>query len=157
MVSVSKYFRAGVAGAPLTNLISMYGSIYWNSGTPDQELLETGQGRLINPYWEDLERYMRNSPIFNAQNIDAPLLLAFGDQDGAVDWNQGVEMYITMRRLGKEVVMLVYPGENHGLARRPNQVDYAKRVRHFFEHHLKGHSPEPWLKSGVPFVNRGGG
>lgn len=157
LVGASKYFAAGVAGAPLTNLISMYGSIYWNSGTPDQELLETGQGRLIGPYWEDLERYMANSPIFQAQNIDVPLLIAFGDNDGAVDWNQGVEMYITMRRLAKEVIMLVYPGENHGLARRPNQIDYAKRVRHFFDVYLKGARPDEWLKEGVPFVRRGEG
>jgi dipeptidyl aminopeptidase/acylaminoacyl peptidase len=157
LVGASNYFAAGVAGAPLTNLISMYGSIYWNSGTPDQELLETGQGRLIGPYWEDLERYIANSPIFQAQNIKVPLLIAFGDNDGAVDWNQGVEMYITMRRLAKEVIMLVFPGENHGLARRPNQIDYAKRVRHFFDVHLKGARPDEWLKEGVPFLRRGEG
>jgi dienelactone hydrolase len=157
VISKSKMFSAAVAGAPLTNLISMYGSIYWNSGTPDQELMETGQGRLEVPYWEDLKTYMDNSALFNAKNITTPLLIAFGDQDGAVDWHQGQELYTTMRRMGKDITMLVYADENHNYTKRPDQMDYAQRVRHFFDVNLKGAKPEPWLSEGVPFLKKDGG
>lgn len=151
----SKMFKAFVAGAPLTDLISMYGSIYWNSGTPDQEILETSQGRLEVPYWDDLKNYIENSPVFNVKGNQAPLLITFGTADGAVDWHQGQEMYIAMRRLGKDVVLLVYDGENHGLAKKANQLDYAHKVRHFFDVYLKGVAPEKWLKEGVPFIEKG--
>ena len=40
-------FKAAVAGAPLTNLISMSNSIYWNTGTPDAKIFETSQGRFV--------------------------------------------------------------------------------------------------------------
>ena len=43
-------------------------------------------------------------------------MILHNDKDGAVDFTQGVEYYNTLRRLGKPVVMLEYPGENHGLA-----------------------------------------
>ncbi len=157
VVTQSKVFSAAVAGAPLTELMSMYNSFYWNWGETNQVIFESSQGRMAVPWWEDMKSYLDNSPVFHAGKITAPLLIAFGDADGAVDWHQGQYLYNTMRRMGKSIIMLVYPGENHGLAKRPNQLDYAKRVRHFFDVHLQGAKPEPWVTQGVPFVKKGEG
>jgi hypothetical protein len=57
--------------------------------------------------------------------------------------------------MGKNMVMLVYANENHGLAQPANMKDYAKRARHFFDVYLKGAEPEKWVKEGVPFVRLG--
>ena len=46
-------------------------------------------------------------------------MLCVGDKDGASDWHQDIEFYNLARRAGKDVVMLVYPGENHSLAKKP--------------------------------------
>ena len=46
--------------------------------------------------------------------------------------------------------MLEYTGENHGLARRPNQRDYTVRMKEFFDHYLKGAPAPDWLTKGVP-------
>ncbi len=154
IVSQTDLFSAAVAGAPLTNMISMYNSIYWNSGQPDQQIFETSQGRLREPYWQILENYIANSPVFQAQRINTPLLVAFGDQDGAVDWNQGVEFYITLRRLQKPVIMLVYAGENHGLAKKENQLDYTLKINEFFNHFLLNKSPAAWITEGVPYLKK---
>ena len=54
----------------------------------------------------------------------------------------------------KNVVYLVYEGENHSLAKRPNQLDYAHRLRHFFDVYLKGMKAEPWVTDGVPFLKK---
>ena len=86
--------------------------------------------------------------------MSKPLMIAFGDNDGAVDWHQGQELYSTLRRMGKFIIMLVYAGENHELARRPNQLDYAHKVRHFFDVYLKGAKPESWVADGVPFLKK---
>ena len=48
-------------------------------------------------------------------------MLLHNDKDGAVDFNQGVEYFNTLRRLNKPVVMLQYKGENHGLVKPANQ------------------------------------
>jgi hypothetical protein len=61
-----------------------------------------------------------------------------------------MEYFNTLRRLGKPVVLLEYPGENHGLARPANQQDYTIRMKEFFDHHLKGAPAPDWLKFGVP-------
>ncbi len=152
VVTQTDIFSAAVAGAPLTNMISMYNSIYWNSGGTDASIFEVSQGRFPKPYWEDMEKFIQNSPVFNASKINTPLLVAFGDEDGAVDFNQGVEMYNTMRRLEKEFILLVYDGENHGLRLRQNQLDYANRTHDWFNHFLRDSEPAKWISDGIPFL-----
>ncbi len=154
VTTVSKMFAVGVAGAPLTELTSMYNTYYWNAGITDQQIFETSQGRMGVPFWEDPKVYFDNSPVWQSQKRVAPILFAFGDQDGAVDWHQGQYLYNTLRRMGKNAVMLVYAGENHGLARRPNQLDYAHKVRHYLDVYLKGAKPEPWVTEDVPYLKQ---
>lgn len=154
VVTQTDIFSAAVAGAPLTNMISMYNSMYWNSGGTDATIFEISQGRFPDPYWEDMEKYIQNSPVFQAENINTPLMVAFGDEDGAVDFNQGVELYNTMRRLQKEFVLLVYDGENHGLRLKQNQLDYANRTHDWFNYYLLGHEPASWITDGIPFLEK---
>lgn len=151
----SKMFAAYVAGAPLTELISMYSSFYWNWGQTNQVIFEVSQGRMHVPFWEDMRAYIDNSPLFHAGDISAPMLVEVGTVDGAVDWHQGQYLYNTLRRMGKNMVMLVYANENHGLAVPANQKDYAMRARHFFDVYLKGAEPQKWVTQGVPFINLG--
>ncbi|WP_276485368.1 alpha/beta hydrolase family protein [Paraflavitalea pollutisoli] len=154
IVSQTNIFNAACAGAPLTDLISMSMSIYWNNGIPDQKIFETSQGRFDGPWYERMDAHIRNSPMFNADKIKTPLLIAFGDKDGAVDWHQGIEMYGTMRRMEKEHVMLVYADENHGLAKKENQIDYQQRQREWFDHFLLGKPAAAWIKEGVSYQDK---
>ena len=132
----------------------MYNGIYWNDGSPNQSNFETHQGRMSEPWWMDLQDYMANSPIFQAQKIETPLLVAFGNSDGAVDWHQGIEMYITMRRMGKPFIMLEYDGENHRLAEKENQIDYTKKVHEFFNYYLLGKEATGWLTKGKTYLEK---
>jgi len=154
VTSVSKMFAVGVAGAPLTELTSMYNSFYWNSGVSNQQIFETSQARMEVPFWEDPKAYLDNSPVWQSQKRTAPILIAAGDADGAVDWHQAQYLYQTLRRMGKNAVLLVYAGENHNFTRRPDQLDYSRRLRHFLDVYLKGAKPEPWVTDGVPFLKK---
>ncbi|MEE9394775.1 MAG: prolyl oligopeptidase family serine peptidase [Planctomycetota bacterium] len=154
IVTQTDLFAAGVAGAPLTNMMSMSMNIYWNSGSTNASIFHESQGRMDQPFWRDVETYMKNSPIFNIDALKTPLLIAFGDKDGAVDWHQGIEMYNAARLVDKPLVMLVYEGENHGLAKKKNQVDYHWRVREWFDHHLKGSPAPEWITKGKTFLDR---
>ncbi len=150
----SDVFAAGVAGAPLTNMISMSMSVYWNTGQTDAWIFHESQGRMDRPFWRDLDTYVRNSPIFGLDRMTTPLLVAFGDEDGAVDWQQGVEFYNAARLAQKPVVMLVYPGENHSLRKKSNQVDYHHRVLEWFAHYLKGAPAATWIVEGQSHADR---
>jgi len=154
IITQTDLFSAAVAGAPLIDMISMYNEVYWNSGSPNQNIFETSQGRLREPWWNLMDEYMDNSPMFNADKITTPLLVAFGNKDGAVDWHQGIEMFTTMRRMEKPYIMLVYEGENHGLRKKENMKDYCSKTREFFEHHLLGKDAEPWIVKGKTFMQK---
>ena len=155
IVTRSDLFAAGVAGAPLTNMMSMSVSVYWNSGQTNAAIFTQSQGRMDKFFWQDPENYIRNSPIHGLDNLDTPLLMAFGDKDGAVDWGQGVQMYNAARWAGKDnLVMLVYPGENHSLRRDENMVDYHYRVREWFDTHVKGQEAPKWITEGKSFLER---
>ncbi len=156
-VTQSDLFAAAVAGAPLTNMFSMYLSIYWNTGGTDARIFEISQGRLEVPFWEDEEAYHRNSPVFHIENMNTPLLMAQGTEDGAVDFNQGVEFFNAARRADKDFVFLVYNDENHGFTKDANQLDYHRRINEWFGHYLKGDPPPDWITRGVPYLEQPGG
>ena len=143
-------FAASVAGAPLTDFVSFMGAIHWNAGVPEVDHWETGQARMEVPFWEDPEAHRRNSPIHEVHNLETPLLMAFGDDDGVVDWDQGTEFYNFARRAGKQMVLLVYEGEDHGFRDEANQVDYHRRILEWFGHYLKGETAPRWITEGIP-------
>ncbi len=153
LVTQSNAFAAAVAGAPLTDMVSMYSLIYKNSGSTNQGIFESSQGRFFGGYWDNWEAYYRNSPVFFAKNVQTPLMILHNDKDGAVDFTQGVEYFNTLRRIGKPVWMLEYVGENHGLAKPANMKDYTLRMREFFDAYLMGKTTPGWMKEGVSRVN----
>lgn len=150
IITQTDLFAAAVAGAPLTNMISMYSILYKNTGGTNGAIFESSQGRFTSGPWENWEAYTRNSPVARAANVNTPLIILHNDKDGAVDFTQGMEYYNTLRRLLKPVVLLEYTGENHGLARRANQKDYTVRMKEFFDHFLMGKPMPKWYQEGVP-------
>ncbi|MCC7055294.1 MAG: S9 family peptidase [Gemmatimonadaceae bacterium] len=143
-------FKTAIAGAPLTDMVSMFSSVYWNSGSTNQGIFISSQGRFRSSYAKDPDAYLRNSPNRFANNLSIPFMILHNDRDGAVDFNQGITYYNTLRELGKDVVLLEYVGENHGLARPINQKDYAVRMQEWFDHFLQGKPAPDWMLEGVP-------
>ena len=147
-------FAAAVAGAPITNLVSNYGNFHWNIGIAETDHIETGQQRMEVPIYEDLQAYIRNSAVYGVGTMKTPLLVSVGDQDGTVFWHQGLELYNIARRAGKNVVLVAYGGEDHGLRKKPNQVDYHHRIQQWFDHYLKGEPAAAWIKDGQSVLDR---
>ena len=143
-------FKTAIAGAPLTDMVSMFSSVYWNSGNTNQGIFISSQGRFRSSYARNPDAYLRNSPNRFADSLRIPFMILHNDRDGAVDFNQGITYYNTLRELGKEVVLLEYVGENHGLARPTNQKDYALRMQEWFDHFLQGKPAPAWMQDGVP-------
>lgn len=151
MVTQTDIFDAAIAGAPVSNMTSAYSGIRWGSGLARQFQYEQTQSRIGGSLWEYPERYIENSPVFYADRIDTPLLMMFGDHDTAVPWYQGIEMYLAMRRLDKDAVFLQYHDEPHHLQRYSNKLDYAIKMKEYFDHYLRGYEAPKWITDGVPY------
>jgi dienelactone hydrolase len=150
LITQTDVFAAAVAGAPLTDMVSMYSLVYKNSGGWNGAIFESSQGRFKGGFWDNWDSYYRNSPVFFAKNVHTPLMILHNDKDGAVDFTQGVEYFNTLRRLQKPVIMLEYIGENHSLAKPVNQRDYTERMKEYFDHYLMGAPAPGWMVNGVP-------
>jgi len=151
----TRIFAAGVAGAAITNFLSFNGAVHWSGGNAEYDHWETGQARMDVPPWEDLDAYLRNSPIAKIQDLKTPLLVEAGDADGTVEWHQSMEFYQAARRAGRtDLVMLLYPGEDHGLRKKENQIDYHRRINQWFGHYLKGEPAPAWITGGMTWLER---
>jgi dipeptidyl aminopeptidase/acylaminoacyl peptidase len=150
----TNFFAAGVAGAPITDLVSNYGNHHWSIGIAETDHIETGQQRMEVPLYEDLPAYIRNSAVFNVQNMTTPLLIEVGDSDGTVFFHQGVELYNIARRAKKNVVLIEYAGEDHGLRKKPDQIDYHRRIFAWFDHYLKNETAATWITNGESYLDR---
>jgi dipeptidyl aminopeptidase/acylaminoacyl peptidase len=145
-------FAASVAGAPITDLVSNYGNHHWSSGIAETDHIETGQQRMGVPIYEDLQAYIRNSAVFAVSTMTTPLMIEVGDADGTVFYHQGVELYNIARRARKNVVLLVYQGEDHGLRKKADQVDYQRRIFAWFGHYLKDETAPTWITDGQTYL-----
>ena len=155
MVTKTNLFAAAEAGAPVSNMTSAYGGIRWQTGMSRMFQYERTQSRIGGTLWDERDRYIHNSPLFFADKIRTPLLMMHNDEDGAVPWYQGIELFVALRRLQKPVFMLNYNGEAHGLRRQANQEDWAVRMQQFFDHYLLDAPAPRWMAEGVPAVDKG--
>lgn len=150
----SSLFATAVMGAGISDMVSFAGQMHWSS-VPEFDHWETGQFRMQVAPWEDMAAMTRNSPIAKIHEMRAKsLLIEIGGEDPTVDMRQGVELYNYARRAGKHAVMLLYPGEGHGLGKKENAVDYERRILQWFAHYLKGEPAASWITDGQSWLDR---
>ena len=154
MVTQTKRFKAVAAGAPVVDMVSAYDGIRWGTGLTRQFQYERTQSRIGGSIWEYPTRFIENSPIFWMDKVQTPVLILQNDADTAVPWYQGLEFFLALRRLGKEVYLFNYNGQPHGLQNRADQKDYTIRMQQYFDHFLKGAPAPAWMEKGVPYLER---
>ncbi|MBX3173126.1 MAG: S9 family peptidase [Gemmatimonadaceae bacterium] len=156
IITQTNLFAAAVPNATVINMTSAYGGIRWGSGVERAIVnYERGQSRIGGSLWEYPERYIENSPLFFLDRQTTPVLFMANDNDGAVPWYQGIEYWVAMRRLGKEAYMVNYIGDEHNPRKYANQKDIDRRMQEFFANKLLGAPAPDWMKSGIPFLERG--
>ena len=129
-------FKAAVMSSGFGSLPSLYGYMTAGGLAPWIPWLERVTGAIGAPPWEAPARYVDNSPIFHLDKVRTPLLMQVGGgDDGFVPWNN--EVFVGLRRLGRDVTYLRYDGEGHTLREVPNQMDYWIRVLAFLDTYLK--------------------
>jgi dipeptidyl aminopeptidase/acylaminoacyl peptidase len=94
-------------------------------------------GRILNLPHDDDEAYRRSSPIYHAEGLRAPLLIAHGMVDTNVHFSDVVRLAQRLIELGKtDWEMAVYPVENHGFVEPSSWTDEYRRILELFERHL---------------------
>ena len=155
IITKTNMYKAAWAGAPVVNMTSAYGGIRYGTGISRQFQYEYTQSRIGKTLWEALPQYMESSPLFTLNKVKTPVVILHNDNDDAVPYTQGIEMFTALKRLGKPAWLINYNGEPHGVVQRKNRKDLAIRFEQFFGWLLKDEKPARWLTDGVPAVKKG--
>jgi len=143
-------FAAAVASGAITDLRSYYLSVGWNNSKPNMWRFGTEDWKLYGKTpFENPADFDRNSPLESVRQLNTPLLMWTGKEDTQVDWQQSIEYYLALRRLGKKSVLLLYPGEHHVPINPINQKDIFERVLQWMDYYLKDEKKFQWIKQAM--------
>jgi dipeptidyl aminopeptidase/acylaminoacyl peptidase len=93
-----------------------------------------GASPLENP-----QLYLRKSPFFQMDKVQAPTIIYFGTEDRNVPTDQGWTHYRALYHLGKVPVrFLLFPGEPHGLRKLTHQLRKLEEDLRWFDRYLFG-------------------
>src|SRR4030095_16615776 len=88
----------------------------------------------------DAARLRRISPLFNAENIKAPLMVLQGANDPRVLKVESDEIVAAAKKNGVPVEYVVFPDEGHGFVKKENEIQGYTAVIAFLDRYLKGGS-----------------
>ena len=126
-------FKAAVVGAPCIDLTSMY-------GTSDIGV-SFGERQWGGTLMDSTQVYLDHSPISYADKVETPVLLLHGEADHRCPIEQSEQYFVSLRRLGKEVEFVRFPGCSHLFLRLGHpkmREEYLARTLAWLDKYLKG-------------------
>jgi dipeptidyl aminopeptidase/acylaminoacyl peptidase len=122
MISHYDCFRAAVAERSICNLYSKFGSSDLGFVINKKEMGDVD-------LWSDEELLMSRSPIRYAARVSAPLLILHGEADLRCPIEQSEQWYNALKRLGKEVEYIRFPGASHAMASAGRPLQRLARLK----------------------------
>jgi len=114
--------------------------------------------KSIPPYWAPMKKMMAlrvgdvekekeflrsRSPLFKAERIRIPMLIAQGANDPRVKQAESEQIVDAIRKAGKPVEYLLFGDEGHGFARPENRLKFYAAAETFLAKYLGGGRSEP--------------
>jgi dipeptidyl aminopeptidase/acylaminoacyl peptidase len=129
MIAKDHRFKAATSGAGVAFPLALYGV--------DQYIMQYDE-EIGAPWKVGLEPWIRISyPFLHADQITTPTLFLGGEKDFNVPLVGGEQMYQALRSLGVPTQLVIYPGQNHGIARPSYQKDRMERYLAWYAKYLK--------------------
>jgi dipeptidyl aminopeptidase/acylaminoacyl peptidase len=125
-------YAAAVDYVGVSNLLTFLKAIppYW------KPMLEMFYDMVGNPD-TDADYLKERSPVYHADRIKTPLLIAQGAKDPRVVKNESDQMVEAMKKRGVEVEYIVKDNEGHGFANEENRFEFYEAMERFLARHLK--------------------
>ncbi len=131
IVGHTNRFRAAVTQRCVSNFHSMY-------GTSDIGF-DFGEVEFGGQPWADAENLLKHSPISYVDRIETPLLIIHNEGDLRCPIEQAEQLFVGLKRLGKETRFVRIPEEDHNLSRSGKPSRRLARLHHlvgWFDAHL---------------------
>jgi dipeptidyl aminopeptidase/acylaminoacyl peptidase len=135
LIASDTRFKAGISGAGVAFPLAFYGH---------DQYIRQYDNEIGTPWTKGLEPWVKISyPFLHADRIKTPTLYMGGDKDFNVPLLGSEQMYQALKNVGTETQLVIYPGENHGIARPSFQRDRMKRYLDWYAKYLKPSAGKP--------------
>lgn len=128
LLAETNRFKAAITDAGESNYLMNYGV--------DQFFLDW-ETELGKP-WENPQRFIEMSPFFRLKNAKTPTLVVCGQEDWNVPLINSEQLYLALRRMGVDAMLVVYPEQSHEFDRPSYIKDRFLRYLAWYDHFLKG-------------------
>jgi dipeptidyl aminopeptidase/acylaminoacyl peptidase len=129
-------FAGAISHAGISSISSYWGVGYWGYSYS----AEASAGSFP---WNNRELYVDQSPLFNADKINTPILLLHGSSDTNVPVGESLQLYAALRLLGKPVELVEVEGEDHHILTYTKRIAWSNTKLAWFDMLLKK-QPEWW-------------
>jgi dipeptidyl aminopeptidase/acylaminoacyl peptidase len=127
-IATDTRFKAAISGAGSSNQLAIYGTDQYIN----QYELELG------PPWKAQDLWIKVSyPFFKADRIKTPTLFLVGQNDFNVPLSGSEQMYQSLRSLGVDTQLVIYPSQFHGITIPSYRVDRMQRYLDWYAKYLK--------------------
>ncbi len=125
-------YACGIDYVGVSNLFTFMNTIppYW---TPYLEMLH----EMVGDPDRDRDRMEQTSPVFHAEAISRPLLIAQGARDPRVNKDESDQMVGALRERGVDVEYIVKENEGHGFHNEENRFEFYEVTERFLAKHLE--------------------
>ncbi len=128
IIGQTKRFKAAISGAGAAEFTSLFGHDQYQK----DYFTELGYP------WENQSLWVKLAPFHRVKEISTPAMF----MGGSIDWNVpilgGEQMYQALKALGRETLLVVYPGEYHEFKVPSHIEDRLKRYLAWYGHYVKG-------------------
>ncbi len=129
-------FKAAVTMRSISNHLSQW-------GTSDLAFMK-GFWEFPGDPWENPLWYWERSPLAYVEKITTPLLILHSEEDLRCPIPEGEQLFIALKKLGRDTTFVRFPGESHDLSRNGKPAHRLERLRwivRWMTDHLR--APQP--------------
>jgi dipeptidyl aminopeptidase/acylaminoacyl peptidase len=123
-------FAAAIEHAGISSISSYWGEGYWG-------YLYSSVASANSFPWNNKKLYVDQSPLFNADKVNTPLLLLHGKADTNVPVGESIQMFTALKLLGKPVELVEIEGQDHHITDYKKRILWQKTIFAWFDKWLK--------------------
>jgi dipeptidyl aminopeptidase/acylaminoacyl peptidase len=131
LTGTPELYACGISYVGVSNLFTWFAAIppYWK---PYLEMMH----EMVGHPERDAARLRRTSPLFHADRIRVPLLVAQGANDPRVRKEESDQIVQALRERGVDVEYIVKDDEGHGFSNEENRFEFYRAMERFLREHL---------------------
>jgi dipeptidyl aminopeptidase/acylaminoacyl peptidase len=136
LLTKTNIFTAAISHAGISSIASYWGIGYWG-------YTYSAVASANSFPWNRKDIYINDSPLFNADKINTPLLLLHGSADTNVPFGESLQLYTALKLLNKKVELIQITGSNHHIMEYKKRKEWTKTIIAWFDKYLKN-QPQWW-------------